>query len=567
MKRKILYIFTLLMLVGGLSCTVTASVRTSYGMETDSIGYLNTVPGQSTLYIKKYDLTIKGQDTGEVTYFVLPSYADLTFISQDNSEYRIYTADGSLLSDPMLQTTQSVTVTDGEDTATEWKVAFLRSEGMYTVFIGLHDAEADDISKQEYLEASIEIKNEDGMLDRIDKSIGIKARGNTTYLYSKKKPYDLQLSSRQSLMGLLPAKKWTLLANSLDGTNMRNKIALDLAGDIGMEYSTDSKWCDLYINGEYRGNYLLCKEPKIGKGRVDINGYLVKRDDRGDSGLTELYIGDDIFKVADTTHADGDMQDMLELLTRVDEELNADGAPDMSHIDVESFAKRYLLEEFVLNRDAMGLSYYFYKKDGEERLHAGPCWDYDKSCGNGGYTDYTRTQKDYKPDALNWDHRLCEDERYKEVLSDVFAENYGAFYDVISKRIDEYEDELSGAVCPDRLLWESEDEKEDMYDGYESRVRYLKFFLYHRLQLLSDLTGYQGDMPDINVSEGGWHTLYLDRGDGQVSSMTVADGAQLTEEDLPEYDHMRYGGWVYTRNGQKSSPLYPVFEDMRLELR
>ncbi len=55
-----------------------------------------------------------------------------------------------------------------------------------------------------------------------------------------------------------------------------------------------------------------------------------------------------------------------------------------AYIDLESFVKKYLVEEIVRNYDASSTSQYFYKDmDAEDgKLYAGPVWDYDMSLGN-----------------------------------------------------------------------------------------------------------------------------------------------------------------------------------------
>ncbi len=59
------------------------------------------------------------------------------------------------------------------------------------------------------------------------------------------------------------------------------------------------------------------------------------------------------------------------------------------YIDMDSFARKYLLEELVKNLDASFTSQYLYKYDDSvnSRFYAGPCWDYDKSIAASGITE------------------------------------------------------------------------------------------------------------------------------------------------------------------------------------
>ena len=95
----------------------------------------------------------------------------------------------------------------------------------------------------------------------------IRGRGNATWLWEKK-PYSLTLSKSADLLGMGAAKEWILLTNAPDPTHLRNKIAYDLAAEVGLLYSPESNWVDLYLNGEYTGLYLLTERNEIHPQRI-----------------------------------------------------------------------------------------------------------------------------------------------------------------------------------------------------------------------------------------------------------------------------------------------------------
>ena len=106
-------------------------------------------------------------------------------------------------------------------------------------------------------------------------------RGNSSWENYEKKPYNLKLSAEADLLGMGSAQKWILLANAADMTHIRNRLVLDFAADVGLAYTPQSRWVDLYINGEYRGLYLLCERNEIHAQRVDVSaqqGILVSMD-------------------------------------------------------------------------------------------------------------------------------------------------------------------------------------------------------------------------------------------------------------------------------------------------
>ena len=64
------------------------------------------------------------------------------------------------------------------------------------------------------------------------------------------------------------SKHWYLINNWRDVSNLRHKLAYDLAGALGLSH-TDCTWVNVYYNGEYRGLYLLTESIKIAEDRVD----------------------------------------------------------------------------------------------------------------------------------------------------------------------------------------------------------------------------------------------------------------------------------------------------------
>ena len=65
-------------------------------------------------------------------------------------------------------------------------------------------------------------------------------------------------------------KEWALLANYYDPTYMRNFYAYRLAEALGLEYSIQTKFVNLYLNNEYDGIYLLTETVKTSENRVNI---------------------------------------------------------------------------------------------------------------------------------------------------------------------------------------------------------------------------------------------------------------------------------------------------------
>ena len=132
---------------------------------------------------------------------------------------------------------------------------------------------------------------------------GIRARGNSTnYDGIAKHPWRLKFDSKLNLLGLNEGKKfksWVLLAEYFDQSLLRNTTAFCLGNSLfnySNNYSSDYKHVNLYMNGSYRGVYLLAEQQQANKNRINVAepeegdaneksekiGYLVEIDERGD---------------------------------------------------------------------------------------------------------------------------------------------------------------------------------------------------------------------------------------------------------------------------------------------
>ena len=227
-----------------------------------------------------------------------------------------------------------------------------------------------------------------------------KGRGNSSWVYYEKKGYQIKFDKKTSVLGMAKAKKWVLLANASDDSMMRNKVTFDLAEQLGMTYVPDGEYVDLWINGDYRGTYLICEKAEIGGSRLDLNdpkGVLMEQDEA-------FYASEDIwienkstgkhFVVKESVTED-DPALLQEAVKGFDEALDAfmeylaitpEGDITLDtlsrYIDVDSFLQYYLVNEFVLNRESSGTSFYWYRDGDQDVLHLGPVWDFDTCMGN-----------------------------------------------------------------------------------------------------------------------------------------------------------------------------------------
>ena len=187
-----------------------------------------------------------------------------------------------------------------------------------TMIIELRDADSavvpiDSVTRETYVSSRISLVNEEGSFDQKDTPSSFKGRGNGSWMDSKK-GWKIKFDKKQSLFGRTANKHWVLLActNFNDTTMLRNFTAYNMAGALfsNLEYTTNAVWLDLFVNGEYRGVYVLCEHVRVGKGRVDIaseygvedTGYLVEYDAYADS--TRGVEGIDYFDITDSGPVD-----------------------------------------------------------------------------------------------------------------------------------------------------------------------------------------------------------------------------------------------------------------------
>ena len=109
-----------------------------------------------------------------------------------------------------------------------------------------------------------------------DGRIGIERRGSSSQMYSNKKPYGLTTlqddnvtNNNVSILGMPAENDWILNSLAFDQTGMRDVVAYELSEAIG-QYASRRVYCEVVINGDYRGLYVFMEKIKVDKNRVDI---------------------------------------------------------------------------------------------------------------------------------------------------------------------------------------------------------------------------------------------------------------------------------------------------------
>lgn len=305
-------------------------------------------------------------------------------------------------------------------------------------------------SKVDYKGCTITLENADESYCFENVDAEIRGRGNSSWGMAKKS-YRIKFAEKRSMFGSdYEAKSWTLIANYCDKSLSRNALAYEMAQRMsGLDFSSMNEFVELYLDGEYKGVYLLCDQIEVGEGRVDIGeefyddpasmGFLIELDSRaneeGKEGYDYVLLDYDrpyLIKSPDSTNPAYDPDVHLKYVTDyltscLDALSDEDWERICELIDVDSFVDMYVVNEMFANLDHYLFSVYFYKAP-NGKLYAGPAWDFDVSSGNVDYgyaegstesgprQDLIYSGKLWIADRNTWYRRLLRNEEFLELV-------------------------------------------------------------------------------------------------------------------------------------------------------
>ena len=134
------------------------------------------------------------------------------------------------------------------------------------------------------------VRISDGKSFDVIPDVVVKGRGNSTWLQDKK-PLQIEFKNKISLLNMGKSKKWILIANALDDSNLRNEAAFYLEYLLDGNSIIKEEPVELYVDDKYEGLYYLTRKIKIGRDLVSLRnneGVLVELDNLN-SGDNECY--------------------------------------------------------------------------------------------------------------------------------------------------------------------------------------------------------------------------------------------------------------------------------------
>ena len=358
-----------------------------------------------------------------------------------------------------------------------------------------------------------------------DGQITIEKRGNSSQ-WNDKTPYRFETVNEQgennnvSLLGMPEENDWVLYAPWQDKSMIRNILTYKISNDLG-RYAPRTKLIELYLNDEYRGVYVLMEKIKRDANRVNISklnsdeisgddltgGYILKFDwfFTGDNlGGFESDIDGNIYnyhypKPSDIVPEQENY--IINYINDFETIMSSDQYNDQSTgypsvLNVDSFVDFILLQELAKNVDAYRLSTYIYKdkESVDNRLTAGPVWDFNHGYGNCDYGEtweFTNWLLEYNPEGGDqmsfWWELIWQDdyfqnkisERYTELRSIFFSENY--IYGVIDSLVNELGSSVDRNFSKWPILGSYIWPNYYVFDTFEQEIDYLKGWISDRL--------------------------------------------------------------------------------------
>ena len=521
------------------------------------------------------------EDENGVYYAFLPGYADFSEVKiRLNTSVPIY-VDGKAMTDGMsceiFRPDEAYDLTyrawgrEQRDT-----VVFMQSANAAAMYIDTESGSMEYIHGKKGNEESgtISLYTSDGRLDYAGE-LSLNGRGNNTWEMYDKKAYSVKLAEEADLLGLGRARKWILLANANDASHMRNKIAYDFAGDIGLAYSPDSQWVDVYLNDEYAGLYLLCERNELHTERIDIgqaDGFVVSLE-KVDRLVQQNYahvVTDEkqALRIHDPqSPADETLAEIAAIFQSAENAILAEDGIDPESgkswtdlIDLDSWVKKYLVEELFTSVDACFISQYFYYDGGADgRIYAGPVWDFDHALGTrkawavAAPNTFYANRLHVRSDGFDspWFHCLYQKEAfYAQMLAEYETVFLPAVEMLLNTHIREYVRQIESAVSMDRIRWSVES------DGMDAEVREITAYLEKRIEFLNH----------VWLEDAAYHMVRVDQGFGAFYGyFAVYSGERL--DPLPVLEDTEdsvFKGWYYTATNTPVDFDHPITEDIEI---
>ncbi len=256
----------------------------------------------------------------------------------------------------------------------------------------------------------------------------IRGRGNSSWVFPKK-PYIVKFNHEISFLGMPEDDKWVFLANATDNTALRNAYATYLAKNVfdRQSWVPDYRFISLYINGKYEGLYQVYEKISMKKSKMNLpkGSYIVVSNTRESKTWNfRTKICNNGFSIYDPQNeSERNALQIQEAINNLEKAIYSESKEWKNMIDMDSWIDWYWINEFTTNRDArLKDSCYFYFDSSDNKIHMGPSWDFDISCGNNSYDGCSTPDTFWVKTKGNWFSKLFEDQEFAEKVEQRYHE-------------------------------------------------------------------------------------------------------------------------------------------------
>ena len=452
----------------------------------------------------------------------------------------------------------------------ESTLTFVHSDNVSTIFLETQSGDMQYIhgNKENHEPGVIRVYLVDGELNFLGNVRSVEGRGNDSWVSYDKKAYHIKFEQHINLLDMGAAKNWVLLANASDSSHLRNKLAFLLAEKCGLSNSPDTQWVDLYLNGEYSGLYLLSEKNEVHENRLNISmedGILVslELEERLESQSIPYIVTDNSQPLRIHHPVIPEKYDeILKKWQSIENAILSSDGIDVETgkryeelIDVESWRRKYLLEEVLGNLDACRISQFFYTA-GSGKMYAGPVWDYDLAMGNeckwqlNSASCLFADRYEVKAGVIApWFHALCQKEEFRMSIIQDYRELFKPqLIQLLDNELRQFQQILTNAAAMNQIRWS---ENTTMTQAIDHLYNYL-------LERIAFLDSYW-------IENGDYCIVKVDDGSGSNYSY-VAVMRGTTMRNLPELQDNSFRiftGW-YTAENAPFDLSQRIYEDIQI---
>ena len=314
--------------------------------------------------------------------------------------------------------------------------------------------------------------------------VDIRRRGNSSFGQTKT-PYSLRMPSATSLLGIPSTRRYAIVGSWSDPTlSMRNFLTYKTAWKMdGLTYNPRSEYIEVYINGDYRGVYMLVERVgAIEENMEDIlpadsnnltGGYLFEKEvgDKLNGERSQWFRAPYNFNTSPSTGGGGNGSSGMghgagDFFAFADPDPTSDGMLYLSdhmhylhyalmygeedytkYIDKSTWIDFLIAQEISKNVDGnMKTSTNMKKLRNDDAIYMGSFWDFDLAYGNANWDSPQPAETSgflIMNDMAPWLKKLME----KPMFADEVKARYTKYRDTIYKEMFDMMDETGAYIA------------------------------------------------------------------------------------------------------------------------